>query len=156
MSQKYSRKIFSELHTVLDVFRTIFRDNKRICASIDDSYEEALVMELQMVPEQFDEMILKYLKFVKVIANNVNFKKLALELEALNDDSIPHIELNSMNEVKEGLSKLNLDRKDRAKIMNMIQKFAPIFKCVDHVVSMPIEVLKRIGELTDKSYCDIL
>ena len=156
MSKNYDRKIFTELHKVLDVFRTIFRDDKRVCLSIDESYEETLIYELEAVPEQFDEMILKYLKFVKVIVNNVNFKQLAKELEALNDDSIPHLEINSLNTFEEALNKVSMNKVNRARIMNLSTKLKPLFTCVDKVVSMPIQVLKRIGELNDKSYADIL
>ena len=152
MNKKYDRKIFAELHGVLDVFRTIFRDDRKVCMSIDESYEESLIYELEAVPSQFDEMILKYLKFAKVVANNINFKK----LEALNDDSIPHIEINSLNAFGEGLSKLNLTKANKARIMNLTTKLKPLFACVDKVVGMPIQVLKRIGELNDRSYGDIL
>ena len=156
MNKKYTRKIFSELHKALDMFRTVFRDDKYVCSSIDESYEETLIYELESVPEQFDELILKYLNFVKVVAGNVNFKKLARELDELNDDSIPHFEINSLYAFEQGLSKLSLTKTNRARVLNIVTKLKPIFACVDKIVCMPIQVLKRIGELTDNSYNNIL
>lgn len=156
MNVKYNRKIFSELHNALNIFRTIFRDDKYVCSSIDESYEETLIYELESVPEQFDDLILKYLNFVKVVAGNVNFKKLAEELDKLNDDSIPHLEINSLYALEQGLDNLNLTKANRARVLNIVTKLKPMFACVDKVVSMPIQVLRRIGELTDNSYKDIL
>lgn len=156
MNTKYNRKIFSELHNTLNIFRTIFRDDKYVCSSIDESYEDILIYELESVPEQFDDLILKYLNFIKVVAGNVNFKKLAEELDKLNDDSIPHFEINSLYALEQGLNNLNLTKANRARVLNIVTKLKPIFACVDRVVGMPIQVLKRIGELTDNSYDDIL
>lgn len=151
-----NRKLFVELHNTLDIFRTIFRDDKYICRSIDDSYEEVLIYELQAIPEQFDELILKYLQFVKIVASNVNFTKLANELEALNDDSIPHVEVNSMYALEQGVQTLNVTKQNKLRIMNIVVKLKPIFSCVDKIVGMPIQVLRRIGELSTNSYNDVL
>lgn len=151
MLSKNNRKLLSELHSTLNFFRTIFRDDHVICHSIDESYEEVLMHELEVVPEQFDELILKYVQVVKVIGSCVDFRKLASELDAINDDTLPHFEINSLHAFEQGLANVNITKVNRTRTMNIVTKLKPIFHCIDRIVSMPIPVLRRIGEVTNGS-----
>ena len=153
------RKLLKELHTVLDLFRTIFNEDKKLLKDIDESYEQTLMSELALVPEQFDTMILQYINIIKVLADNINFKKLANDLDDLSaQGELPTFEINTFDVVKLGFKNLGLAKGNFLRIVNMLTKLTPIFKCVDKVISMPISILRRIGEITEnqQKYDDLI
>lgn len=151
------RLIFKELHEILNIFRTIFVDEKSIYNEIDEVYEETLVSSLQMVPEQFDELIMKYINLVKVLVNNINFDKLSNDLERFDGEyDIPHIEINSIKLFEEGLNNTTVSKINKARTMNIVNKLVPIFKCVDVIISMPKKVLRKIANLQKINDTNIL
>ncbi len=154
-----NRKLLQELHDVIDLFRTIFDDDKKLVSGIDEAYEQTLMQELALVPEQFDTTIIQYIGIVKVMANNIDFKTLASNLEDMKaQGELPIFEINTFEVVKLGFKNLGLAKGNFLRVCNMLTKLGPIFKCVDKVMTMPIHILKRIGEITEngKKYDDLI
>lgn len=157
MSHRKQRVIITELHNILDTFRTIFVDDSTIYQSIDEDYEYTLIEALQLVPEQYDAVIMKYIELIKIIARNVNFRQLSIELEILNsDDVMPHVEIDSMKLFEEGLHETKITRTNKARIMNIASKLQPISVCINKIISMPIKIVKRIGDLQHTNSNSIL
>lgn len=157
MSHHNKRVIIAELHNILDTFRTIFIDDSSICQSIDEDYEYTLTETLQLVPEQYDIVIMKYIELIKIIVRNVNFRQLSIELEILNNDDImPHVEIDSLKLFEEGLQETKITRANKARIMNIASKLQPISVCINKIISMPIKIVKRIGDLQHTNANSIL
>ena len=153
------RTLLVKFHEILDLFRTIFANDNDILNGIDDTYEEVLTKELILIPEQYDDLILQYLTIVEVLAKNINFKNIANELETLKaENKLPSYELSSFDMISAGIKLINTAKGNRFRILNMLIKLKPLFKCVDKVMSMPIDILKRIGEMTENSnkYDDLI
>lgn len=154
-----NRQLLVELHNTLEVFRTIFADDKSIYNSIDESYEEILMHELAVVPEQFDIMIIQYISIVKVLATNINFRTLANTLDEMNKNhELPTIKIDTMDMITMGFKALNLSKGNLARILNITLKLRPIFKCMDRLFNMPIGVLKKIGDMqcNSEKYTDLI
>ena len=140
------RKLIVELHNILELFRSIFEDDKSILNSIDDSYEEVLITQLRLVPEQFDDLILQYINIAKALGNNINFTNLGKKLDELNDQGqLPVFNISSLDMIKTGCNALSMVKKDKMRVLNILIKLGPIFKCVDKLCTMPINIIKRIG-----------
>lgn len=155
------RIIFGELHEIMNLFRTIFVDDKSICNCIDDNYEIVLINDMRLIPEQYDEMILKYIRVLKVILKHVNFSAIHDELTEIGkiDPSMMNFSLmiDSYSLVEQGITKLNIPRTDKLKMSNIMTKLRPLFACVDKVFLSPMSTLKSISELGDMNkYDDLL
>lgn len=149
----YSRNLKNEIHSIINFFRTIFSDDRDITNEIDETYEEVILGEIDLVPQQFDEDILKYFKIFKIVIFNINYGCI---LKELNTFDIPRLNIDSFNMVSEGLNSIVIDRKNKLRVINILTKFKPIFKCIDKVISMPINILKKINNMMSDKYNDIL
>ena len=148
------RKLIYEVHNALEIFRTLLQDNKSLCNRIDNSYEELLLNDLQTVPEQYDKDILNGLKIVKTIINNINFIKISEELGSLTGINMC-LELNTFHIFESMIGKLEMSKKDRARIMNIVSKFRPLFECVDRLISNPVELVRKIGTMRNDMLNDL-
>lgn len=154
-----NRKLLIELHNTLELFRDIFVDDRSITNRIDSAYEKTLMNELSVVPEQYDELILQYFNVIKVFADNINFARLADNLEELNKKGeIPKFKLNTFDMIKAGIDAMSMVKANKLRFINILIKLSPIFKCCDKIIEMPINVLKRCGVIQNegKKYTDII
>lgn len=148
------RKLISEVHNILQIFRTLLEDNKNLCRKIDESYEELLLNDLQNVPEQYDEDILNGLKIVRTFINNINFVKISEELRNMTGINMC-LDLNTFSMFEKGMGKLEMDKKNKARVMNIVSKFRPLFECVDKLINEPIELVRKIGMMKNNMLDDL-
>lgn len=155
-SERYfgGRKLISEVHNSLQIFRTLLQTDKNLCNTIDESYEEMLLNDLQTVPEQYDPIILEALDIVKIFINNIDFIKISEELASFSGNKMK-IELNTFRVFESAVNKLEMSNKDRARIMNIVTKFKPLFKCVDALLYKPVELVKKIGTMKNNILGDL-
>ena len=153
-TSKTGRKLIEEVHNALQIFRTLLQDNKNLCSKIDDNYEELLLNDLQTVPEQYDKDILNGLKILKTFINNINFMKISEELSNLSGINM-NIDLNTFHIFESMIGKLEMSKKDRARIMNIISKFKPLFECVDKLLAKPVELVRKIGTMKNNILDDL-
>lgn len=153
-SSSSERKLINEVHNVLQIFRTLLQDNKNLCNKIDESYEELLLMDLQNVPEQYDKDILNGLKIVRTFINNINFTKISEELGSMTGIKMS-LELNTFSMFEKGMNRLEMSKKDKARIMNIVSKFRPLFECVDKLINEPIELARKIGMMKNNMLDDL-
>ena len=152
-SSSENRRIVREVRQALQVFRTLLQDDKNLCNAIDASYEEMLINDLRTVPEQYDDMILESLDTMKIFANNIDFIKISEELGNLRGNF--RFEINSYGSFENGIQKLDMSKKDKARILNISAKFKPLFTCVDRLVYKPVELVKRIGYMRNMALGDL-
>ena len=148
------RKLISEVHNSLQIFRTLLQNDKNLCNMIDENYEETLLNDLQTVPEQYDPVILETLDIIKIFINNINFIKISEELAKFSGNNMK-IELDTFHIFETGINKLEMSKKDRARIMNITAKFKPLFKCVDALLYKPVELVKKIGTMKNNILGDL-
>lgn len=154
---KYNRELLSELHSIMEVLRSVFTDDKVISRSIDESYEKVLIEDLKLVPEQFDEEILQYVKAVKIIVANINYRNIYDGLKTLGPKGENvGFETDTYYGAEKILSKFDMSRSDRARIMNVMIKLKPIFVCLDRIFMVPFKMLRKVVEMNDDRYGDIL
>lgn len=146
--------IEEEVHNTLQIFRTLLQEDKNLCNKIDESYEEMLLNDLQTVPVQYDEVILDTLNIVKIFINNINFNKLSEELSRFNGNNLK-FELKTFQMLENGVNRLEMSKKDRARIMNITAKFKPLFECVDILIYKPIELVRKIGHMRNNALDDL-
>lgn len=155
-SDKYfgGRKLINEVHTALQIFRTLLQEDKNLCNMIDETYEEMLLQDLQTVPEQYDPVILETLDIIKIFINNINFIKISEELARFSGNKMK-LELNTFKIFETGINKLEMSKKDKARIMNITAKFKPLFECVDNLIYKPIELVRKIGTMKNDALGDL-
>lgn len=161
MHSKFSvptdREILVELHTILEMFRTVFAEDKHICKSIDENYEKILMADLRMVPVQYDEDILQYVKATKLVLANINFKAIR---DGLGDVTPNYrsmgIIINSYNGAEKVLDRFNMSTTDRLRLTNILTKLRPLFACIDRVFYIPFRVIETVVAISDRRYDNLL
>ena len=146
-----NRPIFSELHGIFNILRQLVNDNRPLYDSIDESYEEVLLSDLVLVPEQFDELTMNIIKTVKVIFTSIDYVNMANNIDEKMAQFL-HFKLNTFEEFKEGLTYIKLSRKDRARVSNLVVKFEPLFKCIDAMLDQPIDYIKKAASMVSNQF----
>lgn len=151
------REIIRELHSIMDIFRTIFRDDKMICRNIDENYEKILISDIRLIPEQYDEDIMLYVNTVKLFVTNINYKNIIEGIRVLNPNyKLMGFEVNSYKGAELILNKIILDKTDRLMVTNILTKLRPLFTCVDKIFMIPMNVLGNIADLSNEKYADLI
>lgn len=148
------RRLISEVHNILQLFRTLLQSDLNICREIDESYEETLIQSIRAVPEQYDEKILDVLDVIKIFISNINFVKIGEELARFGKNHVK-FDLNTYQLFEDGMNKVEMSRKDKARIMNITTKFRPIFECVNKLLSRPVDLVRKIGEMRNNMLDDL-
>lgn len=148
------RKLISEVHNSLQIIRTLLQNDKNLCNMIDENYEEMLLSDLRTVPEQYDHIILEALDIIKIFINNINFIKISEELAKYSRNNMK-IELDTFHIFETCINKLEINKKDKARIMNIITKFKPLFTCIDALLYKPIKLIKKIGTMKNNILGDL-
>lgn len=149
-----NRPIFSELHNIFNILRQLVHDNRPLYDSIDESYEEILLSDLVLVPEQFDKLTMNIIKTIKVIFTSVDYINMAKNIDEEMAQFL-HFKLDTFQEFKNGLSYIKLSRQDRARVNNIVVKFEPLFRCVDSMLDKPLEYIRKAAAMTSDQYNNI-
>lgn len=151
------REILTELHVILEMFRTVFAEDKQICKAIDENYEKILVADLRLVPVQYDTDILQYVKVVKLVLANINFKAIRDGLHKITPNYRDlGVIVNSYHGAEQVLDRFNMPRTDRLRATNILTKLRPLFACIDRVFCIPFRVMDTVVAISDNTYGDIL
>ena len=150
-----NRPILNEIHSIFNIIRQLVHENRRLYDSIDESYEEILIEDLKLIPEQCDDDILKIIHSIKLIITNINFTAISQGIDDLTG-GILHFNVNTYNVFKDGLNKIDLSKKDKARINNIVSKFKPLFSAIDEMLSEPLIYIRKIAQLTSTQYDNIL
>lgn len=154
---KNDRALIRELHDIMDLFRTIFSDDKVICKNIDESYEKILISDIRLIPQQYDAEIMSYISAIKLIISNVNFTNILNGMkEILPNHKSLSVDVNSYKVGEMIVNKLDMSKTDRLLVFNVLTKLRPIFACVDKVFQLPFAVLTKISNMCDTQYSDLL
>lgn len=149
-----NRPIFREIHQIFDVIRQLVHDNRVLYNSIDEAYESILLDDLKLVPEQFDSDILKIVRAVKTIFTNINYKNISQGIDDITG-GILSFNLNTFEQFKKGFEKIEMPRKDKSRILNIVSKFRPLFSAIDAMLAEPLVYIRRAAALSDNQYDDI-
>lgn len=148
------RRLIKEVHDVFNIVRQLVSDNLVLSSQIDVSYEQTLIDELRLVPEQYDNDILTTLRIVKTFIKHISFSSIANDLIDIAGDSI-RFNINTFAAFQTTFEHIDLSRKDRMRVMNIVKKFKPLFSCIDSMMSKPIELVRKIGAMQTNSYDNI-
>ena len=149
-----NRPILNEIHSAFNIVRQLVHDNRTLYDSIDESYEEILIEDLKLVPEQYDEDILKIIRSVKIILSNINYSAISQGIDDITGGML-HFNVNTYNEFKEGLNKIDMNKKDKARINNIVSKFRPLFSSIDAMLAEPLVYIRKAAQLSNTQYDDI-
>ena len=149
-----NRLMLNEIHNIFTVIRQLVSDNRVLHDSIDSAYEEVLLSDLRLIPEQYDQDIMNIINSVKIILSNINYSAIS---QGINDlmGGILHFNVNTYEEFKAGFSKINMTNKDKIRIMNIVSKFRPLFTCIDTMLADPIVYIRKAAQLSNNDYNDI-
>lgn len=143
------RKLIVEIRRTLDIIRNLLKDNMNQLNKIDKAYEETLLNDMRIIPEQYDDNILEIITVAKVVLQNINFSKMNKELQSIKTEY--YFEPNTYQTFESCMDKIQMNRLDRARVMNIVRKFKPLFECIDTLISKPIHLIFRIGVFQDQS-----
>ena len=149
-----TRQIFNELHNIFTIVRQLISDNRNLLESIDEAYESVLMSDLQLIPEQYDADILKVIQSIKIIFTNINYSAISKGIGSITG-GILHFHINTYNEFKQALEKIDMNKKDRLRIFNLVSKFQPLFSTIDYILLEPIKYIRKAAELSNHDYADI-
>ena len=154
MSKTAPRQLVVEVRSALNYLRKLLQNNRKILKSIDDAYEQTILTELKLVPPQYDNEILDIIKIVKICIGNINYTNIARGLNGLPNHIksmlIPE-SVDTFGIFKRCIDNIQMKPVDRARIVNLVSKFRPLFQCVDELVKNPLATVQKISELTDTS-----
>ena len=151
---KPTRKIFNELHDIMELVRNILQDDRNLCNKIDAAYEELLIQSLELVPEQYDNEILTSIEIMKIVIRNINFENISKELRKFDENKL-RLKINTFDLFKSSMNHLNATKIDKARIMNIVTKFQPLFECVDEILDKPIAMVRKISTIKNNDLIDI-
>ena len=148
------RPILNEIHTIFNVIRQLVHDNRTLYDSIDEAYESVLIEDLKLIPEQYDEDILKIIRSVKVIFSNINYSAISQGIDGITGGML-HFDVNTYNKFKEGFNKIDMNKKDKARINNIVSKFKPLFNAIDSMLAEPLVYIRKAAQMSSSQYDDI-
>lgn len=144
-------QIIQKIRTILSLLRDVFSDNAFITKTISKEYENVLIDEFKLVPEQFDEKILMGISYGEALAKSIDFKKMQISINDLSKKYPLTSHINSFNLAKSAIEHTINDVKDQHRIINLLIKFRPIFSCIDLIIINPNEYVEKIKYITDDS-----
>ena len=149
-----NRVILQEVHNAFNVVRQLVHDDRSLYSSIDEAYESILIEDLKLVPEQYDEDILKIIRSVKLILTNINYSNISKGIDDITGGFL-HFNVNTYEEFKKGLNKIDMVKKDRLRLLNLVSKFRPLFTAIDAMLAEPLIYIKKAAQLSNNQYSDI-
>ena len=151
---KSQRHLICKIHDIFNIVRQLISDNLVLLQQIDKSYEQILLDELKLIPEQYDDTILTTIRIIQTFIKHISFVSIAKDLSDIADDSI-RFDINTFSIFQNTFDRVNIPRKDKSRIMNIVTKFKPLFSCIDVMLSKPINLVHKIGTLQTNSYSNI-
>lgn len=140
------RKLIHEVRQILQIVRAFVNSDKCLINSIDYTYEEMLINDLNTIPEQYDSKLLEILTVVKIFIKNIDFVRISEELDNLKGNNF-RLTVDLYSNFEKMINKLGINKKDKARIINIVLKFKPLFTCIDKLLYDPIALVKQIGNM---------
>ena len=148
------RELFHEIHLCFNIARQLIQDNRDLYESIDEAYETVLLQDLSLVPEQYDFEVLRTIRSIKIVLANINYSAIAKGIDNVYD-GILHFNINTYEEFKKALEKIEMTKKDRIRILNLVSKFKPLFSIIDLIINEPLVYIRKVAQLSTNQYSDI-
>lgn len=146
-----TRQLVIEVQSALNYMRKLLEGNRKILSKIDKSYEETILTELKLVPEQYDPDILNIISIIKIVITNINYSKINAGFQALpkhiRQMLIPETVIDLFSIFKKCIGSIQMQPVDRARIVNIVSKFKPLFNCVDELLKDPIQTVGKISSI---------
>jgi hypothetical protein len=145
------RQLIVEVQSALNYLRKLLQGNSRILSKIDKAYEDTVLTELKLVPQQYDNEILDIIRIVKICISNINYGNIARGLGGLPNHIramlIPE-SVDTFGIFRKCIENIQMKPVDRARIINIVSKFRPLFQPVDELLKNPLDTVKKVSELT--------
>jgi hypothetical protein len=149
-SDKQPRQLIVEVQTALNYLRKLLQGNGKILGKIDRAYEETILTELKLVPQQYDPDILNIIKIVKICIENINYANISRGLNGLPNHIkamiIPE-SVDTFGIFRKCIENIKMKPVDRARIVNIVSKFRPLFQCVDELLINPLDTVRKVSDL---------
>ena len=146
-----TRPLVLEVQNALNYMRKLLEGNRKILSKIDKSYEETILTELKLVPPQYDEDILNIIRIVKIVLSNINYSRINEGFQALpvhiRQLLIPETVIDLFGIFKKCIGNIQMQPVDRARIVNIVSKFRPLFTCIDELLKDPINTVGKISSV---------
>ena len=133
------------VRSIINIFRYIFEDDKALVGRIDRAYEETLIEELALIPKEFEEYVLNYVRILREAYNCFNVVKFNEALKRMGKSAFPVINIDSYQLFMNGLDKIALSKANKARIKNMVGKFEPLFVCANHMINDTSKTIQRLA-----------
>lgn len=131
---------------LITVFRYVFDNDKKILHSINKSYEEVLLEDLENIPRDALSYVETYVSIVKSAYMCFDMVKFNGMLELIDASAFPQFSLNSYELFQKGVNKLTISDDNKARIMNLTRKFMPLFNCIDKFVNNFRHNIKKLAD----------
>jgi hypothetical protein len=131
---------------LITVFRYVFNNDKKILHSINESYEEVLLEDLENIPHDALSYVETYVNIVKRAYMCFDMVKFNVMLELIDASAFPQFSLNSYELFQKGVNKLSISADNKARIMNLTRKFIPLFNCIDKFVNNFRQNIKKLAD----------
>ena len=148
------RTIYRELHTVFMIVRQLMSDNLCILNSIDEAYEHVLFMNLELVPEQFDDDILKTFNAIKAILSNINFSAISAAIDDITG-GVLSFRVDTYAMFNEAFNKFSMDKREKLRVQNIVSKFKPLFAAIDAMLASPLTYIRKVAAMSDASHANV-
>jgi hypothetical protein len=131
---------------LITVFRYVFDNDKKILHSINESYEEVLLEDLENIPYEALSYVETYVNIIKSAYLCFDMVKFNGMLALIGASAFPQFSLNSYDMFQKGVNKLAISADNKARIMNLTRKFMPLFNCIDKFVNNFRQNIKKLAD----------
>jgi hypothetical protein len=120
---------------LIELFRYMFAEDKALLRRIDSAYEETLIEELNLIPKEFEAYVMNYVDILQKAYGCFDIVRFYECIREYDNAAFPTLFVNSYKAFTNGLTKLTISKANKARVMNMVGKFEPLFTCIDHVIN---------------------
>lgn len=154
VDENNNRRIVTEFRKCINILRDLVDDDRDLLNGIDTVYEDAMIMEIRMVPEQFDRTILELFIIVNIFLVNTDFNAIADQIAETTHDI--RLNFNTFDIFTRNIVHVDTSERNKQRMLNFLSKLKPLFRCFDALVYNPCELLRRVGRLNVNKYSDVL
>lgn len=132
---------------IFDILLKVVRSNRNMEKMLNDSYKNALIDYLSLVPEDKQKLLCNSYMTFKNILSCVDFNKL---INIANKSNIPSFKIDSKKIVCEFIvEKLDsTNKQDKKFIEKLLEKLDNIFIIVDYIIKNPKEIAANANVFT--------
>lgn len=132
--------------------RNLITDNKPMLRTIDDNYVNELMNTINIIPKQYDHDIVVTISIVNIVISNINYTSISNSIRSMFGDdkcNLFKMDMNIKPILEDVIRSKCKDKTTLASYNNLLKKFDPVIKCINHIIATPLKTIHKIASIKD-------